>query len=107
MEFNLEAVMLINSSLCHILLLKHCVFATYCVCMWFLTLSDPDSDETEEAEECCWGLEMDMGESALWGETESLCCSSDPIPLLSTQGSCSDTGSFGGATIKEANEKVQ
>lgn len=37
----------------------------------FLTLSEPDSDDTEEAEECCWGLEMDMGESALWGEAES------------------------------------
>lgn len=46
-----------------------CIFAlcvTICsFCRCFLTLSDPDSDETEEAEECCWGLEMDMGESAL------------------------------------------
>lgn len=30
-----------------------------------LTLSEPDSDDTDEAEECCLGLEMDMGESAL------------------------------------------
>lgn len=81
--------------------------------MCFLTLSDPDSDETEEAEECCWGLEMDMGESTLWGDTESLCCSSDPTPLPSTQDSGSDTGSFGGETTKhtqkktKTNEKVQ
>lgn len=61
----------------------------------FLTLSDPESEEMEEAEECCWGLEIDMGESALWGDTESLCWSSTPTP--STQpGSCS--GSLGSGT---------
>lgn len=32
-EFNLEAVMLINSSPCLILLLKHCTFAIYGVCV--------------------------------------------------------------------------
>lgn len=69
--------------------------------MCFLTLSDPDSEETEEAEECCWGLEMDIGESALCGDTESLCCSSDPTPLLSTQESDPDPGCFGGETIKQ------
>lgn len=63
------------------------------------SLSDPDSEETEEAEECCWGLEIDIGESALWGDTESLCCSSDPTTFPSTQGSCSDTGSLGGETL--------
>lgn len=77
----------------------HC--SALCV---FLTLSDPDSEETEEAEECCWGLEMDMGESALWGDTESLCCSSEPPPPPSTQGSCSDAGSFGGETMKHKEE---
>lgn len=45
-----------------------------------LTLSDPDREETEEADECCWGLEIDMGESALYGDAESLCCSSAPAP---------------------------
>lgn len=74
-------------------------------CMCSLTLSDPDSEETEEAEECCWGLEMDMGESALWGDTESLCCSSDPTPPPSTQGSCSDTRSLGGETTKKTHER--
>lgn len=69
--------------------------------MFALTLSDPDSEDTEEDEECCWGLGMDMGESALCGDTESLCCSSDPVPVLTTQGSCSATSGFGGATIKE------
>lgn len=72
----------------------HC----YSSCMGFLTLSDPDSEDTDEADECCWGLEMDMGESALWGDTESLCCSSDPTPPPSTQFSCSDTGFLGGDT---------
>lgn len=72
----------------------HC----YSPCMGFLTLSDPDSEDTDEADECCWGLEMDMGESALWGDTESLCCSSDPTPPPSTQFSCSDTGFLGGDT---------
>lgn len=66
----------------------------------FRTLSDPEREDTEEADECCCGLEMDMGESALWGDMESLCCSSDPMLLLllpSTQlVSCSDTGPFGG-----------
>lgn len=66
-----------------------------------LTLSDPDSEDTEEDEECCWGLEMDMGESALCGDTESLCCSSDPTPVLTTQGTCSDTSGFGGETTKQ------
>lgn len=69
-----------------------------CACV--LTLSDPDSEDTEEEEECCWGLEMDMGESALCGDTESLCCSSDPTPVLTTQGTCSDTSGFGGETTK-------
>lgn len=55
--------------------------------VWVLTLSEPDSEDTEEDEECCWGLEMDMGESALCGDTESLCCSSGPTPALPTQGS--------------------
>lgn len=67
------------------------------VCVCVLTLSDPDSEDTEEDEECCWGLGMDMGESALCGDTESLCCSSDPT----TQGSCSDTSGFRGETTKE------
>lgn len=70
-------------------------------CVFVLTLSDPDSEDTEEDEECCWGLGMDMGESALCGDTESLCCSSDPTLVLTTQGSCSDTSSFGGKTINE------
>lgn len=69
--------------------------------MFVLTLSDPDSEDTEEDEECCWGLGMDMGESALCGDTESLCCSSDPTPVPTTQGSGSDTSGFGGGTIKE------
>lgn len=68
--------------------------------MGVLTLSDPDSEDTEEDEECCWGLEMDMGESALCGDTESLCCSSDPTPVPTTQGTCSDTSGFGGETTK-------
>ena len=58
-----------------------------------LTLSDPESDDTEEADECCWGLEMDMGESALWGELESLCCSSDALHPGSA--SASDATSLG------------
>lgn len=60
----------------------------------FLTLSEPDSEETDEAEECGWGLEMDMGESALCGDTESLCCSSE----LTQLDSCSETGAFKGGT---------
>lgn len=77
-----------------------------CVCvLCSLTLSDPDNEETEEAEECCWGLEMDMGESALWGDTESLCCSSDPTTPTSIQGSCSATGSLGGETTKTQNKR--
>lgn len=79
------------------------VFAVWNKCAFVLTLSDPDSEDTEEDEECCWGLGMDMGESALCGDTESLCCSSDPtlVPLLTTQGSCCDTSGFRGKTIKE------
>lgn len=73
--------------------------------MCVLTLSDPESEETEEADECCWGLEMDMGESALWGETESLCCSSElTLPPSTQPGSCSETGSLGGETRKEKEE---
>lgn len=45
-----------------------------------------------------------MGESALWGDTESLCCSSELTPPPSTQVSCSDTGSFGGETTKRKEE---
>lgn len=71
-----------------------------------LTLSDPDSEDTEEEEECCWGLEMDMGESALCGDTESLCCSSDPTPVLTTQGTCSDTSGFGGETTKAEGPEI-
>lgn len=71
------------------------------MCVCFLTLSEPDSDDTEEAEECCWGLEMDMGESALWGEAESRCVSSD-----ATQGSGSDVDSFGGETTRMRKGKV-
>lgn len=59
-----------------------------------LTLSDPDSEDTEEAGECCRGLEMDMGESALWGDAESRCCSS-----ASTQRSGCDAGSLGEETV--------
>lgn len=69
--------------------------------MCFLTLSDPDSEETDEADECCWGLEMDMGESALWGDTESRCCSSEPALPFNTQRSCSETGSLGDDTGEE------
>lgn len=78
------------------------VFFQLNLCVCFHTLSDPDSEDTEEADECCWGLEMDMGESALWGDAESLCCSSEPTRLRSTQlDSGSDTGSFGGETGEE------
>lgn len=76
-----------------------------CVCrcrlkqtLQHLTLSDPDSEDTEEAEECCWGLEMDMGESALYGDAESLCCSSEAAtPPLRTPDS-SETASLGDDT---------
>lgn len=65
--------------------------------LWrFLTLSEPDSEDTEEAEECWWGLEMDMGESALCGDEESRCASSD-----ATGGSGSNVDSFGVQTASK------
>lgn len=85
-----------SSSLCRLEGARACV----------LTLSDPDSEDTEEEEECCWGLEMDMGESALCGDTESLCCSSDPTPVLTTQGTCSDTSGFGGETTNAEGPEI-
>lgn len=40
-----------------------------------LTMSLPDSEDTEEDdEECCWRLDRDTGEPALSGDEESLCC---------------------------------
>lgn len=50
---------------------------------------------------------MDIGESALCGDTESLCCSSDLTPLPNTQGSCSDTGSLGGKTENKQTSKYK
>lgn len=72
-----------------------------------LTLSEPDSEDTEEEEEeeeeCCWGLGMDMGESALCGDAESLCCSSEPaLGPTTAQGSCS--GPLGGGTSKRGKK---
>lgn len=73
-----------------------------------LTLSEPDSEDTEEdeeEEECCWGLGMDMGESALCGDAESLCCSSEPaLGPTTAHGSCS--GPLGGGTNKRGKKKV-
>lgn len=49
-------------------------------------MSLPESEETDEAEdeddECCWGL--DIRESALCGDAESLCCSSESPPNWTT-----------------------
>jgi len=61
----------------NILIIKSGKSGQLCIPVYsVLTLSDPESEDTEEADECCWGLEMDMGEYALWGELESLCGSS-------------------------------
>lgn len=55
--------------------------------LWQHTLSLNESEETDEAEddeECCWGLERHIRESALCGDTESLCCSSESPPNWTT-----------------------
>ena len=59
-------------------------------------MSDPEREDTEEADECCRGLDMDMGESALWGELESLCSSA---ALTAGSGSASDATSLERETL--------